>query len=170
MEPAKLARLHTLELRGNKLTTTDGFNLPNLKNLFLAQNTITTIEGLDRLSSLTTLHMRGNQVKTLDGFTDGLQVLQYINLRENSVMDVKVEVPKLQCLPLLRAMVLSENPCTEEDDYRIEVLIALRKLERLDKEEYQEEERTEAEAIAEQRKEDEANAENKEDGQQQEED
>ena len=53
----------------------------------------------------------------------------------------------------------TENPCTEEDDYRIEVLIALRKLERLDKEEYQEEERTEAEAIAEQRKEDEANAE-----------
>lgn len=38
-------------------------------------------------------------------------------------------------------------------------MIALRKLERLDKEEYQEEERTEAEAIAEQRKEEEANAE-----------
>ncbi|XP_071146592.1 leucine-rich repeat-containing protein 23-like isoform X2 [Mytilus edulis] len=166
LEPAKLARLHTLELRGNKLTTTDGFCLPNLKNLFLAQNVITVIEGLDRMSSLTTLHMRGNQVKTLDGFTDGLQMLQYINLRENSVMEVKTEVPKLQCLPLLRAMVLSENPCTEEDDYRIEVLIALRKLERLDKEEYQEEERTEAEAIAEQRKEEEANAENKEDTQQ----
>jgi hypothetical protein len=33
----KLARLHTLELRGNKLTTTDGFNLPNLKNLFLVR-------------------------------------------------------------------------------------------------------------------------------------
>jgi Leucine-rich repeat (LRR) protein len=37
LEPAKLARLHTLELRGNKLTTTDGFNLPNLKNLFLVR-------------------------------------------------------------------------------------------------------------------------------------
>ncbi|XP_033107656.1 leucine-rich repeat-containing protein 23-like [Anneissia japonica] len=35
LEPSKLGRLHTLELRGNKLTTTAGIYLPNLKNLFL---------------------------------------------------------------------------------------------------------------------------------------
>ena len=45
----------------------------------------------------------------------------------------------------------------EEDDYRIEVLIALRKLERLDKEDYNEDERTEAEEIAETRKAEEQN-------------
>ena len=35
LDPDKLTRLHTLELRGNKLKTTAGLYLPNLKNLFL---------------------------------------------------------------------------------------------------------------------------------------
>ena len=47
----------------------------------------------------------------------------------------------------------------EEDDYRVEVLIALRKLERLDKEEYTEDERHDAEEMAEARQAEEANAE-----------
>lgn len=54
---------------------------------------------------------------------------------------------------------ITENPVAEEDDYRIEVLVALRKLERLDKEEYTEDERTEAEELAETRLKEEANAE-----------
>lgn len=37
LDPIKLSRLHTLELRGNKLETTDGVSLPNLKNLFLVR-------------------------------------------------------------------------------------------------------------------------------------
>ena len=53
---------------------------------------------------------------------------------------------------------ITENPCAEEDDYRQEALIALRRLERLDKDEFSEEERHEAEEIAEQRKEEEAKA------------
>ena len=38
LDPVKLARLHTLELRGNKLTNSDGIYLPNLKNLFLVSS------------------------------------------------------------------------------------------------------------------------------------
>ena len=53
----------------------------------------------------------------------------------------------------------TENPAAEEDDYRVEVLIALRKLERLDKAEYTEDERNDAEEMAEARKLEEANAE-----------
>lgn len=41
---------------------------------------------------------------------------------------------------------------TENSDYRLEVLIAVRRLERLDKDEYLEEERNEAEEIYEQRR------------------
>lgn len=52
----------------------------------------------------------------------------------------------------------AENPCSEEDDYRQEVLIALRRLERLDKDEFTEEEKHEAEEISEQRKEEESKA------------
>ena len=42
---------------------------------------------------------------------------------------------------------LLENPVADEDDYRIEVLITLRRLERLDKDDYTEEERQEAEEV-----------------------
>lgn len=55
--------------------------------------------------------------------------------------------------------VITENPTAEEDDYRVEVLIALRKLERLDKDEYTEDERNDAEEMAEARKAEEANME-----------
>ncbi|XP_060080190.1 leucine-rich repeat-containing protein 23-like isoform X1 [Ylistrum balloti] len=151
LDEAKLARLHTLEVRGNKLKTTGGVHLPNLKNLFMAANTIDKIEDMESLRSLTTFHLRDNQLENLDGFTDQLHLLQYINLRGNNITSVKEQVPKMACLPMLRALVLFENPAHEEDEYRLEVLIALRKLERLDKDEYSEEERNEAEEIYEQR-------------------
>lgn len=54
------------------------------------------------------------------------------------------EVEKLKVLPMLRALVLRENPVEEEDGYRLETLIALPNLERLDKDFFEEEERTEA--------------------------
>ncbi|XP_041377909.1 leucine-rich repeat-containing protein 23-like [Gigantopelta aegis] len=152
---SKLSRLHTLEMRGNRLETTDGINLPNLRNLFLGANMIKRLEGLGRLSKLCTLHLRENQLEDLEGFSDEQKDLQYINLRGNIIGSVKA-IAGLKELPMLRALVLSENPLAEEDDYRLEVLIALRKLERLDKDEFTEEERTEAEEIYEQRKQEEA--------------
>ena len=41
----------------------------------------------------------------------------------------------------------AECPVSELDDYRLEVLVALRKLERLDKDEFTEEERADAEEV-----------------------
>ena len=46
----------------------------------------------------------------------------------------------------------SGNPISHEDDYRLEVLIAVRRIERLDKEEYTDDERQEAQEIYEQRR------------------
>jgi len=163
LDATKLTRLHTLELRGNKLESTDGIYLPNLKNLFVAANVIKRIEGLGRCSTLTTLHLRDNQLENLDGFTEDLKELQYVNMRGNLVTSVK-EAAKMKPLPFMRALVLSECPVAEEDDYRLEVLIALRSLERLDKDEFTDEERTEAEEIYETRKAEAEAAEANEDG------
>lgn len=79
----------------------------------------------------------------------------------------------MQILPKLRALVLSgfsekkiffdfveifnknlikDTPLMENSDYRLEILISVRRLERLDKDEYLDEERTEAEEIYEQRR------------------
>ena len=41
LDPPKLISLHTLELRGNQLNSTQGINLPQLKNLFLVAPWVT---------------------------------------------------------------------------------------------------------------------------------
>lgn len=50
---------------------------------------------------------------------------------------------------------MSDNPVSGEDDYRLELLIALRRIERLDKDEYTDDERLEAEEIYELRRQEE---------------
>ncbi|XP_063711158.1 leucine-rich repeat-containing protein 23-like isoform X1 [Symsagittifera roscoffensis] len=157
LEPGRLTRLHTLELRSNALTSTKGLVIPTLKNLFLAQNKIKFLEDLDKLESLQMLHMRDNQVDNLDGFSEKMRSLQYLNIRGNQLANKK-ELNKLKVLPFLRAIVMAECPVSDEDDYRIEVLITLRRIERLDKDVYTDEERQEAEEIYEQRRLDEAAA------------
>ncbi|XP_004643581.1 leucine-rich repeat-containing protein 23 [Octodon degus] len=153
LDPEKLKSLHTLELRRNQLYTTVGINLPKLKKLFLAQNMLKKVEGLENLSDLTTLHLRDNHIETLSGFSKEMQSLQYLNLRGNSITSLG-ELAKLQELPKLRALVLLENPCTDETDYRQEALVQLPHLERLDKEFFEEEERAEADEIRQRIKED----------------
>ncbi|CAB3979277.1 leucine-rich repeat-containing 23-like [Paramuricea clavata] len=159
-DPAALSRLTTLELRNNKLITTNGIGtLPNLQNLYLAANSLKFLENLDRMQHLVSIHLRDNQIEKLDGFSANMKFVQYLNFRGNNISDIK-EVQKLKCLPLLRALVLMENPVADEDDYRIEVLISLRRLERLDKDDYTEDERQEAEEIHEQRRQEAALADN----------
>lgn len=65
------------------------------------------------------------------------------------------ELSKLQMLPMLRALVLLDNPCSDEGDYRVEALVLLPNLERLDKDFYEQEERTEADEIRQRRREEE---------------
>ncbi|XP_038595620.1 leucine-rich repeat-containing protein 23 [Micropterus salmoides] len=138
------ANLVTLELRGNHLDSIDGINLPNLRQLYLAQNVIKHLKGLERLEHLTTFHLRDNQLDTLEGLSPNMKCLQYLNVRGNAILYENA----LKCLGLvsktLRALVLSENPLVETNDYRLSVLVLLPNLERLDKDLVSPEERTEA--------------------------
>ncbi|XP_005066071.1 leucine-rich repeat-containing protein 23 [Mesocricetus auratus] len=146
LDPERLVSLHTLDLRGNQLESTQGINLPKLKSLFLAQNMLKKVEGLENLSNLTTLHLRDNQIETLDGFSKEMKSLQYLNLRSNMISDLG-ELAKLRDLPKLRALVMLDNPCADETDYRQEALVQMAHLERLDKEFFEDEDRAEAEEI-----------------------
>ncbi|XP_054699000.1 leucine-rich repeat-containing protein 23 [Grus americana] len=150
----KLFSLQILELRGNKLESTAGLSLPKLKNLYLAQNAIRSLEGLEGLGQLTTLHLRDNQLETLDGFCSSMKCLQYLNLRNNGINSLQ-EVAKLQVLPMLQALVLLDNPCSDEPSYRLEVLVLLPHLQRLDKELFEQDERAEANKIRQERQEEE---------------
>ncbi|NXH10234.1 LRC23 protein, partial [Bucco capensis] len=142
----QLFSLQILELRGNKLESTAGLNLPKLKTLYLAQNAIESLEGLEQLGQLATLHLRDNKLERLDGFCSSMKSLQYLNLRNNGISSFQ-EVAKLQVLPMLQALVLLDNPCSEEANYRLEVLVVLPQLQRLDKELFEADERQEAQSI-----------------------
>ncbi|NWI66945.1 LRC23 protein, partial [Todus mexicanus] len=150
----QLFNLQILELRGNTLVSTAGLSLPKLKNLYLAQNAIRSLEGLDGLGQLTSLHLRDNQIATLDGFSSSMKCLQYLNLRNNGISSLQ-EVAKLQVLPMLEVLVLLDNPCTDESNYRLEVLVLLPQLQRLDKELFEQDERAEANKTRQERQEEE---------------
>ncbi|NXP84865.1 LRC23 protein, partial [Passerina amoena] len=147
-----LFSLQVLELRGNKINTTAGLGVSKLKKLYLAKNTICSLEGLEEFEQLEILHLRDNKLEALDGFSASMKCLQYLNLRSNGIKSFQ-EVGKLQVLPMLQALVLMDNPCAQEPDYRLQVLSWLPRLQRLDKETVEEEEQEEAEKIRQARKE-----------------
>ncbi|CAI5647653.1 leucine-rich repeat-containing protein 23 isoform X2 [Oreochromis niloticus] len=138
------ANLVTLELRGNHLETTDGINLPHLQQLYLAQNAIKRLEGLEKLERLTTLHLRDNQLESLDGLSPSMKCLQYLNARGNAIIDENALRYIGFLSQSLRVLVLSGNPVAENSEYRINVLILVPQLERLDKNPVFPEDRAEA--------------------------
>jgi len=153
-----LCKLSTLELRGNQLTTTAGLGLPKLQRLYLGENQITEITDLDKCTALKILHLRGNgsdtnQIESLDGFSKNMVALQYLNLRGTKVAALKPEIKKIKCLPMLRGLILKDSPVSKEEEYRIEVIMSIRNLERLDKDIFTEEERQEAQELYRQREE-----------------
>ncbi|NXG21193.1 LRC23 protein, partial [Grallaria varia] len=148
----KLFSLQVLELRGNKLKSTAGLNLPKLKKLYLAQTNTCSLEGLEGLKQLESLHLRDNKLETLDGFASSMKCLKYLNLRNNGISSFQ-EVGKLQVLPMLQELVLLDNPCADEPEYRLEVLALLPNLQRLDKEVVDRDEQAEAMKIRQARQE-----------------
>eukprot|EP00842_Homolaphlyctis_polyrhiza_P005339 jgi/Hompol1/5806/HPOL_004744-RA len=122
-----------LEARGNKLTDTGKLNTPKLQRLYLAANEITTLTGLDSKPHLQVLHLRGNKLENLDGLSDALANLTYLNLRANKIASID-QVAKLKALPSLKMLTLLENPIEQQENYRLDVIAKLPKLDKLDKE------------------------------------
>ncbi|KAM7536689.1 hypothetical protein Aperf_G00000080926 [Anoplocephala perfoliata] len=130
----KLRSLETLELRGNKITSTDGLeNLSDLKTLYCSENLLRNVGDLSRLQGLVTLHLRDNRIRRLDGFLQGPLNLQYLNLRGNLIKRW-AEAEKLSFLPSLKILILSDNPIADRDNYRYIILGMVNHLQRLDKE------------------------------------
>ncbi|XP_053997903.1 leucine-rich repeat-containing protein 23-like [Hylaeus anthracinus] len=138
LNPYDLENLKTLELRGNMLVTTNGIFFPGLIRLYLAENQIEKLEGLEILVNLKIFHLRSNKLSNLSGFDSRCAKLEYLNLRNNEIAKIS-ELEKLNCLPSLETLIVLENSATgdtesdEESAYRHIVLAMLPNLTRLDK-------------------------------------
>lgn len=84
LDSKKLSRLKLIELRGNKLTSTRGLDLQNIQKIYLGENLIQNVDGLENMEHLTTLYLRHNDISLLNGFSEGMKNLQYLNLRSVS--------------------------------------------------------------------------------------
>jgi len=63
--------------------------MPNLEELYAAENPIATIVDLKDLPSLKKLHLRKTEVKLLQGNLPDLPKLQYLSFREGKFDDIK---------------------------------------------------------------------------------
>lgn len=155
LDTNNLPCLRILDLHNNQLENLSGIHIPTLQKLYAASNKITRCDGIQGLHQLTTLHVRENMITSLDGFVPSLGALMYLNLRSNSLENFS-DLTKLKCLPLLQTLVLAENPLCEVEEYRVEVCMILRKLLKLDKDDFTEDERADAEELQQQRQQDDA--------------
>ena len=162
-----LPSLHVLDLSSNQLETVAEIHLPQLRRLYLASNQLQSCAGLQQMTCLDTLHLRKNRISDLSGFTPSMAALKYLNMRENPVEQL-AQLNKLKCLPMLRVLVLLgenidywetpshsvmtvnsiETPLSEVEEYRIEVCLILRQLERLDKDTFTDDDRADAEEVS----------------------
>ncbi|HME56569.1 MAG TPA: leucine-rich repeat domain-containing protein [Candidatus Lokiarchaeia archaeon] len=80
-----LSHLQVLNLNGNKITEIDGLpsTLVDLRRLFLANNQITEIAGLDAFPSLRGLRLGGNQIGEIKGLD------KLVNLRALGCSTIK---------------------------------------------------------------------------------
>jgi len=140
--------LQVLELRNNQFSSLKGLvPLKSLKKLYLAQNRISDLSPLSKLPSLEVLHLRENEISQLFGL-DELTQLREVNFRTNMITDLN-EFDHLRGATNIYRLSVFDNPCWEEDDLRIRLLIIMPSLKVINKEEVTEDEQQEAKDVLE---------------------
>ncbi|KAF6201114.1 hypothetical protein GE061_005561 [Apolygus lucorum] len=120
-----------------RLKTTLSDWAPSLTHLYLANNKIRKVEGLERLANLRGLHLRANRIKKLKGFSEKMKNLRYLNVRDNKISNVK-QFRKLTVLPRLKYLICKGNPFENERSQelcRYAIIYCMKKLFRINKEE-----------------------------------
>lgn len=120
-------------------------NLGLIKNLNLWGNEIADISLIRQMPNMEVLSLSVNKITTLKDFANS-QRLTELYLRKNMISDLR-EVRYLSKLPSLRILWLSENPCSETNNYRKYVIKMLPNLVKLDNKNITSEEKLEAESV-----------------------
>lgn len=101
--------------------------LTELKELYLSENRLKSIENLDGNVQLTVLDISKNQIEQLDN----LQVLVHLNelwFNDNQIKNAE-ELTKLVSMHTLKCIYVHDNPAFDrEENYRAKVLLLLKQL------------------------------------------
>lgn len=145
--PEMFPYLQVLQLGDNQITNIASLelrNLPSLTSLFLHQNEISKVDGLNSLSNLKELVLDGNKIKYVNpsAFV-GLTQLQELRIEENGLRSLAnlhplvslnslqvgtnritdvANLDKLSCLTNLLEISMSNNPVCRKQVYRAVVL------------------------------------------------
>nr|CAI5837993.1 unnamed protein product [Callosobruchus analis] len=141
----KWKELETLDLSFNEIKQIDTSLLlaPKLRNLYINDNDITTIENLSSLSNLSTLSIASNSIKLINDLHTKVGNILYLNMSQNTIQSCEgfskmyslesldlscnkifelKEIQHLGCLPNLNNLALTGNPLAGFVDYRVKVL------------------------------------------------
>lgn len=149
MAAIRLPVLRELFLHQNSITKIEGLEgCPQLQRLWLFSNRISVIEGLHHCGSLKELWIQDNKIKKIEGLSS-LPILQSLGLAGNPIADLR-DIEPLTLLPLLTDVTFDDVhfgscPAVHADGYRAFTVCCLKQIRRLDGVEVKGPERTAAE-------------------------
>lgn len=168
-----LERLRFARFTGNEIASLDGFGgHPVLEELELTENKLATLSGMGTMAALTRLDLTGNELTSLEGLDapalkslglgkNQLASLEHVggaprcvslDLSENQLSGEDPAMPELARLgaemPLLQALLLGGNPLAD-DQVRVQALVRIPHLLRVEDEEVTNEDREAARALGE---------------------
>lgn len=100
-----------MHLGDRKATILVNFNnFPNLEILWLNNNHLTTLKGLEKNFRLKHLFLQNNKIKTIDGIFDILKHIETLVLYDNELRDLDSIIKNVKVLTSLKHLDLFDNP------------------------------------------------------------
>jgi Leucine-rich repeat (LRR) protein len=108
-------------------------DFPNLEVLWLNDNNLRSVEGLDHNIRVKELYLHNNRIKTLEGSIKNLLHLRTVTLYNNELSDLDHTMTYFKNLQYLVHIELYDNPLAEEQHYRKRVIFSLKHLQLFDR-------------------------------------
>ncbi|RHY03339.1 hypothetical protein DYB36_000552 [Aphanomyces astaci] len=142
---AALEFLVSVNLSENQLTTVPKFNHAFLKDVDLSKNQLTSLQDAEG-KSIVALKLNGNQLTSIDGLAN-FTSLKSVELARNHIDAISLATD----MPNVDHVVLVRNSVTELDSYRLDLLLLLPRIKKLDGIPVTDDERVKAIALKQQR-------------------
>eukprot|EP00164_Ancoracysta_twista_P005799 GFYU01007974.1.p1 GENE.GFYU01007974.1~~GFYU01007974.1.p1 ORF type:complete len:506 (-),score=184.98 GFYU01007974.1:197-1648(-) len=125
---------HELFMGHKGIERLTGFDIfPKLENLWLNDNQIDLVEGLEENFRLRCLYLQNNKITTLKGAVKNNRFLQILLISNNRLRNMARTIDAIKHLQFLEKLELFGNPLAEEHNYRLYVIHKMPSLKVLDR-------------------------------------